>query len=187
MAKRIQGLASAGILLLVVSLNAQDYTVKRESNGPLARQIGDTMFNEGSELERGSLTFNHPECPVMILANSARIEQQDAEHIYVASTDLRFNQATTAVSWTISLFDVFGRHIQDFERMEVKDYVRGWGSFPSTWNAEERIFKNGTHTELTTVCYITNVRLADGSVWRYDAAQLEKALRDAGLVPKQGN
>lgn len=119
----------------------------------------------------------------MILANSARIEQKDSEYIYVASTDLRFNQATTAVSWTIALFDVFGRHIQDFERIEIKDYVRGWGSFPSTWKAEPRIFKNGTHSELTTVCYVSNVRLSDGTVWRYDVSQLEKALRGAGLVP----
>lgn len=180
-----RGFGWAAILLLAGILNAQDYTAKRESNGPFARKIGGTMFNEGSTLERSSITLNHPDCPVMLLANSSRIEQNDSQYNYVASTDLRFNQATTAVSWTISLFDVFGRHIQDFERVEIKDYVRGWGTFQSTWKAEQSVFVNGRHTELTTVSYVSNVRLADGTVWRCNTPQLEKALVNAGLVPKK--
>lgn len=185
MGKLIKRYGAAGILIFVAALNAQDYTVKRESNGPFALKIGGTQFNDGSTLERSSILLNHPECPVMILASASRIEQKESDYVYVTSTDLRFNQSVAAVSWTLSTFDVFGRHIQDYERIEIKDYTRGWGTFPSTYKAEPGIFGDTIFTELTTVTYINSVRLADGTVWRYDEPQLEKTLQNAGLLKPQ--
>lgn len=171
----------SSLALLICQSYAQEYTVKKESDGPFQFKIAGTLFNKHSSLERESILLNYPNSPVVVISNSLRIDKKDDEYTYFGSTDLKFNTKIMAVSVTHAIYDVFGRHVENLENIEIRDFDRGWATFKSEWTADQDMFGEEVHEQLTTVTYVNRVRMNDGTVWTYDKDRLLSALSSLNL------
>lgn len=166
---------------LIGQAYSQNYTIKKESDGPFRRKIGGQLFNQHSGLARQSILLNDPNCPVVVINNSLRIEKQGDEFKYLSSTDLKFNAKIVGISVIHALYDVFGRHIENLENFEIRDFTRGWATFKGDWTADPEAFSGNVHDQLITVTYINRVRLADDTLWVYDQNKLSSALASLSL------
>lgn len=132
-----------------------------------------TVLNERSTLSRKAYILNDANCPVLIEdLNAAPVEGK--EWRMVLNGQIRARSAITAADIRFALFDLFGNHISTQQILMVEDVgaddlalVAG----PS-WATSEKEVK----VLHTTFAFVAQVRLANGSVWRYDPADVAKAL-----------
>ena len=173
----IQMLASAAAL-------CAPYDIKRDTEGPFKFNFYGVEINKGSSLQRESILFNDPTCPVQLSKNSMTFVhgiQGGGRMQIAADTELSFGQPIMAIEVRHILFDVFGRHMKNLSNLEVRDRQVGPTSMTATWN----LFDENDATELlTTVTYVARARLADGTQWVFNTDNLTLALGTLHLEKK---
>ena len=169
------------LILPVLALGA-DYSINRYEDGPFSFSLNNITFNEGSSLMREGILFNEPTCPVKIEYRGMRILYEDRSFIHSGETTLNVESEIVALEIRTALYDVFGRHIKNLANVEVKDFDPGRSLVSGEWRA----FDNEITRLLTTVTYVTRVRLNDGSQWVFDPDDLLLALSSLELEQKIG-
>lgn len=179
--KRVSlGLVLALVLGVMPTL-AATYDVKREQEGPFSFKIMGIDFNEGSSLQRESVLFNDPSCPVQLVKNAMAFNYADRRFTISSTANLTFGQPVMALEVRHILFDVLGRHMRNLANLDVRDFAVGPASLNGTWN----VFNDNDASELlTTVTYVSRARLADGSQWVFNSDNLTLALGTLHLEKK---
>jgi hypothetical protein len=157
------------------------YEVKREVEGPFTFKLFGVDLNKGSSLQRESVLFNDPSCPVLVVKNAMTFDYADRQLRISSATELVLSQAVTALELRHILFDVFGQHMRNLSNTEAKDFSLGPSSLKGTWNLFD---DNATSELLTTVTYISRVRLPDGTQWVFNSDNLTAALGTLHLEKK---
>ena len=73
----------------------------------------------------------------------------------------------TAVEVKTTLFDVFGQNMRNLGNREIADYAPGKHELSGGWRAS---YDWDEYQILTTVKYVSRVRLADDSQWTFEVA-----------------
>ena len=132
-----------------------------------------TVLNERSTLSRKAYILNDAKCPVLIEDLSATpVEGKDWR--MVLNGQIRARSAITAADIRFALFDLFGNHVSTKQTLLVEDVGADDVALvvgPS-WATSEKEVK----VMLTTFAFVAQVRLADGSVWKYDPLDVARAL-----------
>lgn len=170
------------ILFFSISANAQVYEIERIPDGQFSFSISGIKVNEGSSLTRESILFNDPSSPVDLKTHSTEITFKDRGFRFSGRTELNVQQPIVAIQVRTILYDVFGRHMKNLANTEPKDFSPGAASISGEWRATEHDITG----MLTTVTYVARVRLADGTQWVFDAANLQLALSGLNLEQKIG-
>jgi hypothetical protein len=176
-------IAAVALAVVLVSMSAfaATYDVKRELEGPFSFKMIGVEFNKGSSLQRESVLFNDPSCPVQLAKNAMAFNYADRHFTIVSTTNLTFGQPIMALEVRHILFDVLGRHMRNLANLEARDFSAGPTSLDGTWNLYN---DNATSELLTTVTYVARARLADGSQWVFNSDNLTLALGTLNLEKK---
>lgn len=132
-----------------------------------------TALNERSTLSRKAYILNDAKCPVLIEElNAAPVEGK--EWRMVLNGQIRARSAITATDIRFALFDLFGNHISTQKVVMVEDVGAEDTAlvFGPSWSTSEKEMK----VLHTTFAFVAQVRLADGSVWKYDPVDVARAL-----------
>ena len=163
------------ILLLPVSSYTADYTIDRHEDGPFAAEMAGgfgVRINKGSTLTRESILFNDPTCPIQIRRHTTKIAYKNRGYRFVADTVVEVTNPIVAYKMRVMLYDAFGAHMTNLGSTEVRDFNPGQTQLHAEWRASDRDISE----LLTTVTFVSRVRLADGSQWAFDAKNLAAAL-----------
>jgi len=178
MRKSIAGIA---LVLISTSVRAELYEIKREAEGPFKFKLFGVELNEGSSLQRESVLFNDPSCPVQITRNRMVFAYADRRMTLSAATQLTMRQPIMAMEVRHILFDVCGQDARNVSNLAASDFQAVPANLPSTWN----IFDENDASELlTTVTYIARVRFVDGTQWVVNSDNLSQALGSLHLERK---
>ena len=92
----------------------------------------------------------------------------------VLSGQIRARSAITAADIRFALFDLFGNHISTQQNLIVEDIGADDLAlvYGPSWGTSEREVK----VLHTTFAFVAQVRLANGSVWKYDPVDVARAL-----------
>ncbi len=163
---------------------AGDYEASRAQDAPFAftSMFGGT-FNKGSSLMRESILLNDPDCPVQITKTQTRFDLVKSNFDYVSTNEFETKKAIAAVSIHHAVFNVFGRYMDNLSDIDVADRDVGRQSKEGRWKS----LGDYVPTLLTTVTYVSRVRLSDGTQWVYDEDKLLSALRGLQLEPVIGD
>ncbi len=170
------------VAIAVSFARAGDYNISRSPDGPFSFSISGVDFNPGSTMQRESVLFNEPSCPVQITSHSLSIIYEDRGFRFSGTTGLEVSETITAIQVRTALYDVFGQHMQNLANIEPRDMAIGSQSISGKWRAGE----NDISELLTTVTYIARVRLADGTQWVCSFDDLHLALSSLHLEKKIG-
>ncbi len=171
------------ILMACVSSSAlaATYEIKRDVEGPYAFKLFGVEFNKGSSLQRESVLFNDPSCPIQLVANSMTWGYVDRTLQITSATQAIASQQVMALEVRHILFDVFGQHMRNLSNLDVRDFQNGAVALKGTW----RLFAENDASELlTTVSYVARVRLPDGTQWVFNSDNLTSALGTLHLEKK---
>ena len=174
-------LGAVALVLLVTPCLAAQYDIKRESDGPFQFKLYGVDINKGSTLQRESVLFNDPTCPVQISRNSMTFDYSDRRLTIAASTQIAIRQPVMAMEVRHILFDVFGQHMRNLSNTEARDFSVGASALKATWNLYD---ENDASEHLTTVSYISRARLVDGTQWIVNIDNLTAALGSLHLERK---
>ena len=171
------------LFLIATPAISATYDIKRETEGPFTFKLPGLgiELNKGSSLQRESVLFNDPSCPIQLAKNSMSFSYADRGLRISASTLLLVNKPVTAFEVRHILFDVFGRHMVNLSNLEAKDFAPGPLPIDGTWNLFD---ENDTSELLTTVTYVARVRLPDGTQWVFNSDNLTLALGSLHLEKK---
>lgn len=167
-------------LLLPAWAQGADYNIDRQEDGSFSFAISGVQINEGSTLVRESILFNDPSCPIKIQSHSTGIIYKDRGFRFSAHTSVNIEKAVVAVQIRTILYDVFGQHMHNLGNTEPRDFSPGNFTISGEWRARE----NDISDLLTTVTYVSRVRLDDGSQWIFNEDNLELALSSLDLEQK---
>lgn len=174
-------LATMYLLAASTSALAAPYEIKRESEGPFTFKMFGVEMNKGSSLQRESVLFNDPSCPLQLSKNGMTFEYKDRRLQISADTEISVSQSVMALEVRHILFDVFGRHMKNLANLEAKDFPASPASLKGTWNL---FGENAASELLTTVTYVARVRLSDGTQWVFNSDNLATALGTLHLEKK---
>ncbi len=164
--------------------SAGEYQASRAQDAPFAftSMFGGT-FNKGSALMRETILLNDPDAPVQVTRTRTRFELVKSNFDFVSTNEFEARKPIAAVAVHHIVFDVFGRHMDDLSAIDVADRGVGRHSRDGRW----RSLGDYVPELLTTVTYVSRVRLSDGTQWAYDQGRLIAALRRLGLEPIAGD
>lgn len=171
---KVRTLAIACLSLLIFSAAsaAENYVVTRQNDAPIKFKDGTLEINENSSLLRESIILNTPSSPVQINSASMKILYYNSSFRYRVETNVSTTASVSAVSIRHINYDVFGKHVVNLANIEIEDWQVGEHKTYGIWNA----FGESSTNVLTTVTYISRVRLSDGTQWTFDEPQLLNAL-----------
>jgi hypothetical protein len=175
-----------GALILVLSVaaaSAADYQVSRQPDGPFAFTTSFGTLNQGSTLQREAVILNDPDCPVQLKGASTGFALTRSNFALASTTDFEARGPVQAVSIRHMAFDAFGRHLESFVSTEVLDRTAGPHRREANWAEAGDLVPE----LLTTVTYVSRVRLSDGTQWAFDERKLLAALRQARLEAVLGD
>ncbi len=89
-------------------------------------------------------------------------DYEDRRFRYNLTSEINITSPVRAIEVRHVLFDLFGEHMKNLKNLEAKDLAAGGHSLSGQWNV---LRENDLSEHLTTVTFISKVRLADGSVW----------------------
>ena len=163
---------------------AGDYQSSRAQDAPFAftSMFGGT-FNKGSSLMRETILLNDPDAPVQVTRTQTRFELVKSNFDFVSVNEFEARKPVAAVAVHHVVFDVFGRHMDDLSAIDVADRGVGRHSREGRWKS----LGDYVPELLTTVTYVSRVRLSDGTQWVYNESRLLSALRRLGLEPLAGD
>lgn len=142
---------------------------KKEVSGPPP-----TALNERSTLSRKAYILNDAKCPVSIEELTATpVEGKEWRMVLDGQIRAR-TAAITAADIRFALFDLFGNHISTQQTLMIEDVAAENTAvvFGPSWATSEKEVK----VLHTTFAFVAQVRLADGSVWKYDPLDVARAL-----------
>jgi WASH complex subunit FAM21 len=158
------------------------FNIKEAAGGPLRIPLSanrvvvpppPTVLNERSTLERKAYILNDEKCPLLIEDLTAAPEA-GKDFKMVMSGQIKARKAITAADIRFALFDLFGNHISTQQTLLVEDIGPddlGLLNGPSFATSEKEM--KVLHT---TFAFVAQVRLADGSVWKYSPLEVGRAL-----------
>ncbi len=166
-----------GLALLVGApswTHAGDYSIVRGTDGPYSSSISGIPINSGSTLVRESILFNDPTCPVTIASHNTDItyNSRSRSFRFSARTAVDITKPIVAIKVSSILYDAFGDHMKNLGNTQIKDFGPGAADLHAEWRASERDVADF----LTTVTYVSRVRMADGSQWIFNRENLDRAL-----------
>jgi len=159
------------------------FDLKEAQGGPLRIPVPDpnrvvpkpspAVLNERSTLARKAVVLNDAKCPVLI-------EELDASPVggkewsMVLNGQMRTRSAITAADIRLASFDLFGNHISTQQKLLIEDIGQDdlallTGPIGSLSEKEVKVLQ-------TTFAFVAQVRLANGSVWKYDPLEVARAL-----------
>lgn len=159
------------------------FDLKEMQGGPLRIPVPDpnrvvptpspAVLNERSTLSRKAVILNDAKCP-------AFIEELDASPVggkewrMVLNGQIRTRSPITAADIRIASFDLFGNHLSTQQKLLIEDIPADGvalvtGPIGSTSEKEVKVLH-------TTFAFVAQVRLANGSVWKYDPLDVARAL-----------
>ena len=168
-----------------VLLSEEVYNITQSFDGTFTfKGAYKIMYNEGSSLEKTTILFNVPSCPVQIKTNSINfVWDGTRSYNYEAKTEFTVNTEIGAFQIIYATYDIFGLHMKNLSNTEAKDYTTGSYSISGKWSS----YGNDTSEFLTSVAYIKKVRFKDGTQWvsnddaivqELTALNLEKKIED---------
>lgn len=169
------------LFLTAVPVVSATYDIKREPEGPFAFKILGIELNKGSSLQRESVLFNDPSCPIQLAKNAMSFSYEDRRLRISSATLLSIDKPVMALEVRHILFDVFGGHMNNLSNLEARDYAPGPVPLSATWNL---FGENDASELLTTVTYVARVRLPDGTQWVFNSDNLTQALGSLHLEKK---
>lgn len=177
------GAISIAFLLLPTWILAADYNIERHDDGPFSFSISGVEINEGSTLNRESILFNDPTCPIKIQSHKTAVIYADRGFRFSAKTSMNMERKVVAIQIRTIHYDLFGQHMHNLSNTEPKDFNPGQHTITGEWRASD----NDISDLLTTVTYVARVRLDDGSQWIFDIDNLQLALSSLSLEQKIGD
>lgn len=132
-----------------------------------------TTLNDRSTLAKKAYILNDAKCPVSIEELTAN-PVEGKEWQMVLDGQLRARAAVTAADVRLAQFDLFGNHISTKQTLVIEDVAADNTAivFGPSWSTSEKEVK----VLLSTFAFVAQVRLADGSVWKYDPLDVARAL-----------
>lgn len=159
------------------------FNIKEAQGGPLRMKLTGsnkvvsapppTVLNERSTLARKAFILNDAKCPVIIEElTAAPVEGKEWQ--MVLDGQIRVRAAITAVDIRFALFDLFGNHMATHQTLMIEDVAVENNAmiFGPSWATSEKEMK----ILQSTFAFVAQVRLADGSVWKYDPMDVARAL-----------
>jgi len=159
------------------------FDLKEAQGGPLRMPVPDAskvvsapspaVLNERSTLSRKAVILNDAKCPVLIQELEAT-PVGGKEWRMVLNGVIRTRSPITAADIRLASFDLFGNHMSTLQKLVVEDIGADdlsliTGPIGSTSEKEVKVLH-------TTFAFVAQVRLADGSVWKYDPLDVARAL-----------
>lgn len=152
--------------------------------------LGPTTQIVGSEssLSRETVVMNSEDAPFRIVSADVEIKVKDVtrysiELQYGGIVEIDSKAEIAALEYSISLFDVFGRHMVNLGGSEVQDIPKGENmTFESSWRADD----DAPSTLLTSVVFARRVRFVDGTQWEADYTDLVLGLQELELEKLEG-
>lgn len=179
---RYQIIATMLFALFCTSAVAADYNIKRVPDGPFSFSISGIKLNKGSTLQRESILFNDPSCPIILTSHKINFKYMDRGFKFNGTTVLEVKRNVRAIQVRTILYDIFGRHMKNLANTEPKDFSPGHNTITGIWRASE----NDISEFLTSVTYVARVRFEDGTQWVFNADNLQLALSSLKLEKKIG-
>ena len=142
-----------------------------------------TVVNERSTLTKKNYILNDAKCPVSIEElNVTPVEGKEWQ--MAMDGQLLARKAVTAIDVRVALFDLFGNHMATKQRLLIEDVAAESNAliFGPSWSTSEKEVK----VLLSTFAFVAQVRLADGSVWKYDPLEVARALDKLKLRVEPG-
>ncbi|MGD8401957.1 MAG: hypothetical protein PVH64_13690 [Bacillota bacterium] len=138
--------------------------------------------NDISSLHLEWYVLNDPTCPVQLIGAGVREYQQMGSYpltyYYQATLQLQVQERVTAYQVKFHLYNVFGQFLDELVVYKVRD-LEAKEIYPQ----EEfftRMADYNLGALLKVIAYITYIRKADGSLWRYPESSVTKIV--AGLT-----
>lgn len=159
------------------------FDLKEVQGGPLRMPVPDpnrvvptpspAVLNERSTLSRKAVILNDAKCPVLIEELSAT-PVGGKEWRMVVDGQIRTRSPITAADVRLASFDLFGNHLSTQQKLIIEDIPADGlalvtGPIGSTSEKEVKVLH-------TTFAFVAQVRLANGSVWKYDPLDVARAL-----------
>jgi hypothetical protein len=141
---------------------------KKELSAPPAKVV-----NERSTLSKKAYILNDAKCPVSIEElNVTPVEGKEWQ--MMLDGQILARTAITAADVRFAMFDLFGNHVATKQILVVEDIAADTKALVlgPGWSTSEKEAK----VQLSTFAFVAQVRLADGSVWKYDPIEVARAL-----------
>lgn len=154
--------------------HAIDYKVTSNDDG---RIIASSSPRETS-LRKQHYLMNTSNSPVQITTSSiTQAFTESYDRAFESQTSFSVTQPVFAIKIRTVLYDVFGEHLINMENTEVKDFTIG----DHVLTGQVRVSRKETTSHLTSVTFVAQARMADGSQWRYDEENLVAAMASLGI------
>lgn len=160
---------------------------------PLNFDIGyGIMTNEGSTLSQTWMVVTDPNLPVSFDVSAYKgleIVNVDRGWQYRATFKLDVKQPISAVKVVVIPFDVWNQSLRPLALSHISDLAQGPKAIEGVWNAYD---ESAALSVLTTIAYVEEVRLQDGSILMADtdfvldqARKLSSGLELSDITPSQ--
>ncbi len=158
-------------------------SVKEQDGGTVTTGLGyNIKVNKDSSLHRRWFIVNDPECPLKLSAAGIHTvyksgsSYSSGEYTYQPLGSGSAEKDLYAVEVRFVLFDVWGSWMQALSSSEVRDLKAGTDlplSSLGSWRAGE----NDVSQLHTIVSYVAHARLAEGTIWNYDAPRILREIQ----------
>jgi hypothetical protein len=159
------------IALIQSTISLSQLTLTRAVGSPSEIKLGmGIKVNDGSSLMREHITLNEKSCPLQLSNNGidavyASSNYSSSGYSFKPVGAINALEPITAYEIVHVLYDVFGEHMKSLSHTAVTD-LDGQNAFSkySSWYASE----NDVSKYLICVSYVSNVRLKNGKIWKYN-------------------
>lgn len=163
--------------------------INKSDGGTVITKLGmGVKVNSGSSLNREMIVLNDAKCPLQLINVGVSTSYTGSSYSFTPTGSITAKEPIMAYEIHHVLYDVFGNHIKTLSNTEVCDVVVGTKEFPrASWYASE----NQVSEYLVCVSYVSNIRMKDGKIWRYEPKVIENELKnieikyDEGYAPKE--
>jgi hypothetical protein len=134
-------------------------------------------LNGDSSLRRTWIVLNDAGCPLQLSGAGIKPDEQYSGETFTfrATGSVKATKSIRAFDVSFVIYDVFGEPLRTWTARAIVDLAEG----ATRSLAAHNDFWNGTVNDvsmLTTVAFVSRVRMADGQIWHFDAPQIEELL-----------
>lgn len=157
-------------LLLICQSSFSQIEVSKLNGGSVQVKLGyELPMNKNSSLTRECITFNELTCPIKLHNYIVSSEFYENKCSFKAKGDIEATELIVAYKIEHVVFDVFGEYIATLVSLEVSDISSLQADNFDLWFAD----KHQVKSFLTSVSYVSEVRKANGDIWKQNSAALE--------------
>lgn len=162
---------------------ASRLTIEPSSGGTVTTPLNyGIAVNKASTLNRRWFTINDPAAPITLTGAGIQTrydsERYGGSYTYVAAGEAKATKPLRAVDIVFVIFDIWGDRMQNLSSADVADYSAGQAiPFTGKWRASE----TDVAFFFTSVAFVDQAMLADGTIWRADRKAVAEKVREVQL------